>query len=158
MSYRTLFGYMAVALAAVVVLVIVILGVRILTLDTPRPPGPKTKEPYYVVKRGDVLFAIAQKTGVPVEDLRALNPDADPLALEPGARIRLRASAPLPSTLDRARARRRGPRRPYYVVKRGDTVSAIADKTGVPIPRLLALNKKLRADSVVPGQRIKLRR
>ncbi len=160
MSPRMLFGYVAVAVAAVVVLVLVVLGVRILTLETPGPPGPKTREPYYVVKRGDVLFAIAQRTGVPVADLRGLNPDLDPLALTPGERIRLRASAPLPSTLDREKARRRGPRgprRPYYIVKQGDAMSSIADKTGVPLQRLLELNKKVRADTVVPGQRIKLR-
>ena len=157
-----LFGYLAVALAAVVVLVLVVLGIRILTLETPQPPGPKTRQPYYVVKRGDVLFAIAQKTGVPVPELRGLNPDLDPLALAPGQRIRLRASAPLPSELkrarDRARARRQGPRRPYYVVKSGDAMSSIADKTGVPLDRLIRLNKKIDAEALMPGQRIKLRR
>ncbi len=158
MSSRALFGYLAVALAAVVVLVLLVLGIRILTLETPSSPGPKTRAPYYVVKRGDVLSAIAQKTGVPVAELRQLNPDLDPLALTPGQRVRLRASAPPPSAVDRARARRRGPRRPYYVVKQGDAMAAIAEKTGVPLHRLIQLNKKIDPEALVPGQRIKLRR
>ena len=158
MSPRMLFGYVAVALAAVVGLVILVLGIRVLTLETPQPPAPKTRQPYYVVKKGDVLFAISQKTGVPLEDLRGLNPDLDPLALAPGQRIRLRASAPLPSDLERARRRRRGPRRRYYLVKQGDAMAAIAEKTGVPLQRLIQLNKKIEPEALMPGQRIKLRR
>ena len=43
----------------------------------------------YVVRAGDSLFTIAEKTGVPVETLRALNPTADPQGLSTGQRIRL---------------------------------------------------------------------
>jgi LysM repeat protein len=44
----------------------------------------------YVVKSGDTLAAIAEKTGVPVEQLQALNPELDPRALVTGQRVTLR--------------------------------------------------------------------
>ena len=44
----------------------------------------------YVVKTGDTLGAIAEKTGVPVEKLQQLNPELDPQALVSGQKIKLR--------------------------------------------------------------------
>ena len=44
----------------------------------------------YVVKTGDTLGSIAQKTGIPVARLQTLNPNLDPQALVSGQRIRLR--------------------------------------------------------------------
>jgi LysM repeat protein len=44
----------------------------------------------YRVKAGDTLGGIAEKTGVSVERLQALNPELDPQALVAGQRIRLR--------------------------------------------------------------------
>jgi LysM repeat protein len=52
--------------------------------------------------------------------------------------------------------RRRGPR--FYTVKVGDTPSAIAEKTGVPLEELLRLNDDLDPQSLSPGQRLRLRR
>lgn len=45
---------------------------------------------FYVVKAGDSLSAIAVKTGVPVGQLEALNPNVDPNVLHTGQRLRLR--------------------------------------------------------------------
>jgi LysM repeat protein len=44
----------------------------------------------YTVKAGDSLLAIAQKTGVPTDELQKLNPDIDPQVLVPGQRLKLR--------------------------------------------------------------------
>jgi hypothetical protein len=44
----------------------------------------------YTVKVGDTLGGIAEKTGVPVEQLLELNPDLDPQALVSGQKIKLR--------------------------------------------------------------------
>ena len=55
------------------------------------------------------------------------------------------------------RARPR-PKPRSYVVKSSDTsLDSIAQKTGVPTDRLLALNPSLDPQTLVPGQRIKLR-
>jgi hypothetical protein len=47
---------------------------------------------FYVVRAGDNLALIAERTGVPLETLRELNPDLDPQALVTGQRVRLRES------------------------------------------------------------------
>lgn len=58
-----------------------------------------------------------------------------------------------PAQTDRqARRRRRN-----YTVKTGDTLGAIAEKTGVSVERLLVLNPELDPQALVAGQRIKLR-
>ena len=47
---------------------------------------------FYTVKPGDNLAAIAQETGVPLEELMSLNPELDPQGLVSGQRVRLRES------------------------------------------------------------------
>ena len=44
----------------------------------------------YRVKTGDTPSSIAEKTGVPLEQILRLNPDLDPQTLAPGQRIKLR--------------------------------------------------------------------
>jgi LysM repeat protein len=44
---------------------------------------------YYVIQSGDTLGGIAGKYDTTVEQLMTLNPDLDPNALQPGARIRV---------------------------------------------------------------------
>ena len=56
------------------------------TETTPTSSGPKT----YVVKPGDTLTAIADATGVPLEQIEQLNDDIDSQSLTVGERIRLR--------------------------------------------------------------------
>ena len=50
----------------------------------------KLPEDVYVVKSGDTLGGIAEKTGVPVERLQELNPGLDQFQLVAGQRIKLR--------------------------------------------------------------------
>jgi LysM repeat protein len=51
--------------------------------------GPRKKRKSYRVKNGDTLESIAAKFNTTVDDLLALNPDVDPLALSPGQKIRV---------------------------------------------------------------------
>lgn len=57
---------------------------------TPTQTTPATSQSSYVVKTGDTLGSIAEKTGVPVTTLQELNPQLDPQALVSGQKIRLR--------------------------------------------------------------------
>jgi LysM repeat protein len=50
----------------------------------------KVSTEIYVVKTGDTLGSIAEKTGIPVEKLQELNPELDPQALVSGQKIKLR--------------------------------------------------------------------
>lgn len=56
------------------------------TTTTSRP----TKRRFYVVKDGDTLSMIADKTGVSLEVIEQLNPDVDAQTLHAGQRIKLR--------------------------------------------------------------------
>ena len=62
---------------------------------------------FYIVRAGDNLALIAERTGVSLEDLRALNPTLDPQALVTGQRVRLRARAPRGHGRDRRAGDRR---------------------------------------------------
>jgi len=45
---------------------------------------------FYIVRPGDILSSIAQRTRVPLSRIQELNPALDPQALRAGQRIRLR--------------------------------------------------------------------
>lgn len=51
---------------------------------------PTTSKRVYIVKSGDTLGGIAEKTGLPVEKLQELNPGLDQFSLVAGQRIKLR--------------------------------------------------------------------
>ncbi len=50
---------------------------------------PRTKAKKYVVQSGDTLTSIAQKTGITVAELQALNPEVDPQTLIEGEVLKL---------------------------------------------------------------------
>jgi LysM repeat protein len=59
---------------------------------SPSPNGKRERKGprRYRVKTGDTPSSIAEKTGVPLEEILRLNPDLDPQTLAPGQRIKLR--------------------------------------------------------------------
>jgi LysM repeat protein len=60
--------------------------------SSPTGNGKKEKKGprRYRVRSGDTPSSIAEKTGVPLEEILRLNPDLDPQTLSPGQRIKLR--------------------------------------------------------------------
>ena len=50
---------------------------------------PRTKAKTYTVQSGDTLTSISQKTGVPLAELQALNPEIDPQILVAGEVLKL---------------------------------------------------------------------
>jgi LysM repeat protein len=65
---------------------------------TSEPDGTTTaprgcRKNRYVVESGDTLESIAAECDVPLSELLELNPNIDPLALNPGDRIRIRPPA-----------------------------------------------------------------
>jgi LysM repeat protein len=57
---------------------------------TPTTPTERRVRPTYTVKLNDNLTRIAEKTGVSVERIQALNPELDPQNLIVGQKIKLR--------------------------------------------------------------------
>ena len=61
-------------------------------------------------------------------------------------------------TTSTGKAAKKSKRRRAYVVKSGDTLSAISIKTGVSLATIQRLNPKLDADTLHAGQRVRLSR
>jgi LysM repeat protein len=58
------------------------------TTTEQRPPA-RARPRFYVVKAGDTLTAVSERTGVALDEILSLNPDVDPNALQTGQRLRL---------------------------------------------------------------------
>jgi hypothetical protein len=66
-----------------------------------------------------------------------------------------RTSEPRPRQDERRQQAR--PQRTFYRVRLNDTLSLIAEQTGVPVEQLEALNPDLDSQNLIVGQRIRLR-
>lgn len=91
----------AIALVGATLVVIVVVAAALSGDSSPRhervhPQARKeskrerTKAKTYTVQTGDTLTAIAHKTGVPIAELLALNPEVDPQILIAGQTLKLR--------------------------------------------------------------------
>lgn len=108
--------------------------------------------PYWTVRPGDSFAVIAAKTGLSIDQLQAFNPNVDPLALTPGVRLNLWQHPPRPH---HGRPKPPGPM--FWTVRPGQSFGSIATATGISIVTLEQLNPKLKAASVQPGDRVRLR-
>ena len=90
----------AIALVAAVLVVVVVVGAAMNDDSSPREqrterPAKKQKKKQstaktYTVQTGDTLTAISHRTGVPVAEILALNPEVDPQILIAGQTLKLR--------------------------------------------------------------------
>ena len=62
----------------------------------PKPPTAAEGPASISIKKGDTLWAMSMKYGVPVEKLRELNSNVDPKLLQIGSELRLREPDPTP--------------------------------------------------------------
>jgi LysM repeat protein len=106
-------------------------------------------KPYWTVHAGDTLTQISLRTGVPVAQLQAYNPNIDPQNLVPGERLNLWRHPPT----SHPHRKPLGPR--FWTVRPGDSLGLIAAKTGKNLASLEELNPRLRA-TLQPGERVRL--
>ena len=100
----------------------------------------------YVVRSGDTLSEIAAQCGVSLSTLRRLNHIYKD-RIYPGQKIKLALSSEKTEVEDE----------PFeYVVKKGDNLSAVAQRFDVGLRLLRQLNH-LKSDRIYPGQRLQLR-
>lgn len=102
---------------------------------TPTPPKPSGKT--YTVKQGDALSLIAERHGVTTSALAAANGIANPNLIYPGQVLTI----PGGSSSSRK-----------YTVQRGDTLSGIGDRFGVPWKSIQSANGIKDPNLIVPGQ------
>lgn len=107
--------------------------------------------PYWTVRNGDTLAEVSARTGLSVALLESYNPAVNPFALSPGERLNLWQHPPHPAKPKS----RPGPM--FWAVKPGQSFGSIAASTGINITRLEQLNPDLKASSLQPGDRVRLR-
>ena len=107
----------------------------------------------YTVKSGETISEIADRFGTSTERLIQLNGISNPNLVVAGTRLaipgRPSSSAPPRSTAAPRNAKE-------HVVRSGESLSTIADSYGLPVERLVAINKIDDPDLVVSGARLKL--
>ena len=103
----------------------------------------------YKVKRGDTLASIAKKTGVSVAAIKKSN------NLKSG---NLKISQELTLPLDDKQTTQASPniQKEFYSVKKGDTLSSIASKTGVSVDEIKKYNK-IATTRLKVGQKLALK-
>ena len=105
----------------------------------------------YTVKPGETLSEIADRLGTTVQRLIELNSIRNPDMVTEGTRL----VVPAPPAAARPTAVNRNARE--HTVQPGETLSGIADRYGVPMSRLMALNKPTQPDQSEAGSRLVLR-
>ncbi|KEF34285.1 peptidoglycan-binding protein [Deinococcus sp. RL] len=119
-------------------------GVLLLLALTSLPPAFAASATV-TVRPGDTLYDLSRRTGVSVEQLRSLNGLKGNL-IRPGQVLRLRGGAAAPPAS--------GGLAPY-TVRRGDTLSAIAERAGVSVAALRGANG-LSGSLIRPGQKLRV--
>ena len=97
----------------------------------------------YNINEGDTILSIALRFGTSVESLLAANPDVDPYNLQVGQRICISERFQEPPIC---------PTRNFYVVRRSDTIFAIASSFGVSVDEILRINPDINPRNLAPGQ------
>jgi len=123
-----------------------------LRLRTPPPADRVDTDGVYTVQRGDTLSEIALRHNLSLKQLRRLNPPLRGDRIKAGDGLRVRQ----PPRPDEPKTPADPVEAVEYVVKRGDTLSEIAERADVGLVLLRQLNH-LTGDRIRPGQKLKLR-
>jgi LysM repeat protein len=105
------------------------------------------------VEKGETLSAIADRHGMPVSTLMALNSLSDPNHVQVGQVLKVSGgtTTPNPSSCSYS------PVASEHVVRKGESLSAIARGYGLPMSQLVALNAIDDANNVHAGSTLKLK-
>ena len=104
------------------------------------------------VRDGETLSEIADRNGTTVERLMQLNGIRNPDMVAAGTRLVL-PSRPRPAVASTIKV---NPKAQKHVVQSGETLSHISDAYGIPVERLVSLNKITDANLVVAGTNLTL--
>jgi cell wall-associated NlpC family hydrolase len=108
--------------------------------------SPSSWASYYKVKEGDTLYSISKKFNISVKEIKQTN-KLRKSTLRANQVIRIGKK----SSTQKAAVRKA--RLSYYTVKKGDTLSKIAQKTHVPVKKLMAMNH-INAKALKPGRKL----
>lgn len=127
------------------------------------PPTTAGADPRsYTVRRGDSVYLIARRFGVPQESVEAANGLRRNQLIRPGDKLVIPAKGEADSTARSAELAGTGAddaeRVVVYKVRRGDTLGGIAQRHGVSVTQLRKWNGLgARAKMIYPGQSLRIR-
>ncbi len=125
-------------------------------------PAAEPAEKAYTVRKGDHLATIAKKLGVDVEDLAKANGLKKPYRLMPGQKLKTPGAAePEPKASKGSKAKGKAAREEEakpkaYVVQRGDTLYAIAQRFDTTPKAIAAANGISLHAHLSPGKKLTL--
>ena len=111
--------------------------------------------PTHTVVAGETLSQIAQRYGVPLADLMALNNIANPDTVFAGQTLLLPSAEPRAEVaIDPAAPAEAAPE--SHVVQAGESLSVIAQRYGLSLTEIMALNGIRNPDAILIGQTLRL--
>ena len=112
----------------------------------------------YVVRRGDSLSVIAERYRTTISELVAINQLRDRNTIRIGQQLLLpQRNGSIPTLVVNDGAPLEIPSNGLYEVRRGDTLSIIAERYRVSLDSLVALNSLSNQGMIFPGQSLRLR-
>jgi LysM repeat protein len=120
------------------------------------PRTPATRE--HTIAAGDTFSELAKRYNVTVKAIQDANPDADARRLQIGQVLKIpvpTASASVSGTPEASPGRQPDSGERVYVVKSGDTLTAIAREHNTTVRALRSVNN-LETDRIRVGQKLKL--
>lgn len=96
----------------------------------------------HVVKKGETLYGVARKYGMTADDLIKLNPQAEN-GIKTGDVLRITSAEPAAEAAETESVVTDASGNRVHVIKSGETLFSIANKNGVTLEELLAVNPKL---------------
>ncbi len=115
---------------------------------------------YYAVARGDTLSLVARNHGMTTEDLMRLNGISNANMIWVGQKLRVSArvpAVPLAAQPAAPPTTQSGAAENIYIVRAGDTLSAIAAAQGSSVQQLLVDNGLPNGRFIYTGQRLRVR-
>lgn len=100
----------------------------------------------YIVKRGDTLWAIANKYGVTIQDIVKENNIQNPNLIYPGQILKIPVDNPSQDDCTMNHI--------VYTVKRGDTLSAISTRYGISVDYIAELNNIKNVNLIYAGSKL----
>ena len=110
----------------------------------------------YTIKKGDSLLKIAKKFSIDLKTLKSINSLDKNNTVKIGQKLKLPANKLVDKKVAKT-DKKSEVKKDYYVVKKGDTLSLIAKKSGMSITRLREINRLSRSSKIKVGEKIYLK-
>ena len=125
--------------------------------NTTSTPGERKEEAtdkkviYYTVQAGDTLSGIASRYGTSVEEIASINGITNPNLIYPGQVLKI-----YPNETREDRNTDNQNFSSTYIVRAGDTLSAIAQRFNTTVSELVELNDMSNPNLIYPGEILKI--